>query len=192
MRAVYKLANSSASLPRLTTNIIRALFLNLKDDSLVFLAGIVCRSHGIVEDKVMCVAALRHATSFLAAQPNVDFQTILPSLIVAILGTDVDIRGAALDCVAVLASNHKDLRAIYGFDTIYGEKSSVWRVFSSLLHLTHLRLLLLRQLAISECCGCVKLCQPYHRIEGPHRPRWKLFQDISSAASHSDKSGLEG
>ena len=124
MRAIYKLANSSASLPILTTNIIRALFLNLKEDSLVFLASVVVRSHDVKGDTATCVAALRHAASFLMAQPNVDFQTILPSLIVAISGVDIGIRAAAVDCVAVMANDHKDLSVVYGFDTIYGEQSS--------------------------------------------------------------------
>jgi len=96
----------------------------------VFLAGIVARSHKIEEDKGMCVAALRHAASFLAAQPNVDFQTILPSFIVAILGADVDIRAAAIDCLEIVADNHKDLHVVYGFDTIYGEKSGNCRISS--------------------------------------------------------------
>jgi U3 small nucleolar RNA-associated protein 10 len=123
MRAVYKLANSSPFLPILTTNIIRALFLSLKDDSLVFLAGIITRFHGVERDKAMCVAALRHAASFLSAQPDIDFQTIIPSLIVAISGGDIDIRVAAMDCVAVVANHKENLNAVYGFDTLYGEQS---------------------------------------------------------------------
>jgi U3 small nucleolar RNA-associated protein 10 len=106
---------------------------------LVFLLGIVTRSLDAKEDKAMCVAALRHAASFLAAQPNIDFQTILPSLFVAIWGEDIDIRYAATDCIAVVASNHEDLHAVYGFDTIYGDKSGTCRIYPSLLRLsTHL------------------------------------------------------
>jgi U3 small nucleolar RNA-associated protein 10 len=142
MHAVYKFANSFASLPILTTNVIRALFLKLQEDSLVFLAGIVARSYEVKEDKAMCVAALRHAASFLAAQPSVDFQTILPSLIVAISGADCSIRATAVDCITTMARDDNDLNAVYGFDTVYGEHSGTYRHFiSSLLYFIDPRLL---------------------------------------------------
>ena len=96
----------------------------------MFLISIVTRSHEVEEDKAICVAALRHAASFLTAQSKVDFQTILPSLIVAISGPDADIRAAAMDCVAIVASHHQDLTSVYGFDTIYGQKSGTYRGFS--------------------------------------------------------------
>jgi U3 small nucleolar RNA-associated protein 10 len=160
MRAIYKFANSFASLPILTTNIIRALFLNLQEDSLVFLASIVARSYEVKEDKAMCIAALRHAASFLAAQPSVDFQTILPSLIVAISATDVGIRAAAVDCVTTVARDDKDFNGVYGFDTVYGEHSSTFTHFiSSLLYVIDLHLLFVRQLAIFGFCRRVELCQ---------------------------------
>ncbi|KAJ7270888.1 hypothetical protein C8J57DRAFT_1507853 [Mycena rebaudengoi] len=40
MRTVYKLANSTASVPVLTIGLLRELFVNLKDDALAFLAGV--------------------------------------------------------------------------------------------------------------------------------------------------------
>jgi U3 small nucleolar RNA-associated protein 10 len=128
MRAVYKLANSSTSLPLLTTNIIRALFVSLKDDSLVFLIGVAIRSFEDKGEKGVCVAALRHAASFLAARPHIDFQTILPSLIILMHGTDSRIREAALDCVGIIARNDKDLSSVYGFDVVYGEESGTYRI----------------------------------------------------------------
>jgi U3 small nucleolar RNA-associated protein 10 len=76
------------SLPLLITNIMHALFLSLKDDSLIFLMGIVVRSLDVIEERGMCFAALCHATAFLAAHPNVDFQTILPALTIAMQGAD--------------------------------------------------------------------------------------------------------
>lgn len=128
-RTIYKVANSSASLPLLSTSIISSLFLSLKDDALVFLAGIVAHSFEVKANRGMCVAALRHAASFMTAQPNVDFQAVLPSLIVAMMGADVDIREAALECVSIMAKNHKELTVVYGFDALYGESSSVFPFF---------------------------------------------------------------
>jgi hypothetical protein len=134
MRAVYKLANFSGSLPLLITNIMRSLFLSLKDDSLVFLMGIVVRSLDVIEERGMCFAALRHAAAFLAAHPNVDFQTILPALIIAMQGADSRTREAALDCVTVMATNDKSLSSVYGFDTIYGDGSGTCRSYISWIH----------------------------------------------------------
>ena len=125
MGVVYKLANASPSLPSLTTNIIRALFVNLKDDSLVFLIGIVMQSLGINENRGHCTTALRHAAAFLKAKPNMDFQVILPSLVVAMQDADSGIREAALECVEVMAANNKEIQGVYAFDVIYGESSSM-------------------------------------------------------------------
>ena len=126
MGAVYKLANASPSLPSLTTNIIRALFVNLKDDSLVFLIGILMQSLGINENRGHCTTALRHAAAFLKAKPNVDFQVILPSLVVAMQDADSGIREAALECVELMAANNKEIQGVYAFDVIYGESSGMF------------------------------------------------------------------
>lgn len=131
LRDVYKVANSSASLPLLSTNIIRSLFLNLKDDSLVFLAGIITRSLSKPEDKGICVIALRHAYSFFQAQPNVDFQAVLPSLIIALQHINLDISEATLDCIAIMVTNHRNVDMLYGSDTIYGEGSGMIKFFVS-------------------------------------------------------------
>lgn len=123
MRAVYKLANSSTSLPLLTTNIIRILFVGLKDDSLVFLIGMVVRSLENKEERGLCIVALRHAASFLTARSRIDYQTILPSLIVLMRGNDSRIREAALDCVDIIANKRKKAKSVYAFDVVYGEGS---------------------------------------------------------------------
>lgn len=125
MRTVYKLANASPSLPALMANILRALFLSLKDDSLIFLMGILAQSQGVDENRSLCTAALRHAAAFLKAQPNVDFQAILPSLVIAMQDADSGIREAALECVGLMAANNKGMQVVYGFDVIYGEDSGM-------------------------------------------------------------------
>lgn len=123
-RNIYRLANASTSLPLLSISIIRTLFLNLKEDALAFLAGtLVCNLKENM-DRGVCVTAMRHIAAFMTAQPHIDFQNVLPSLVVAIADNDADVRQAALDCIAVMAANHTSLVAVYGFDTIYGEDSS--------------------------------------------------------------------
>ena len=166
MGTVYKLANALPSLPSLTTNILRTLFVNLKDDSLVFLIGILMQSLGTNGNRGLCVTALRHATSFLKAQPNVDFQVILPSLVVAMQDADSGIREAALECVEVMVANNKDIQVVYGFDVIYGESSGVLHLMfchglsnvKSSCSLT----------AILGCCRLVKVFASNPRIQGSY------------------------
>ncbi|KZT03292.1 uncharacterized protein LAESUDRAFT_744673 [Laetiporus sulphureus 93-53] len=131
MRAVYYLSNSTASLPLLSTNLLRALFMNLADDALVFLAG-VWTSPSVKGDNGSMhvrVAALYHAVAFLeahcATEHYIDFQTILPSILVALQDAELRVREAALECVAILAklAQAKEVSSIYAYDTIYGQTS---------------------------------------------------------------------
>ncbi|KAJ7452113.1 hypothetical protein B0H11DRAFT_1742292 [Mycena galericulata] len=122
MRTVYKLANSSAAVPVLTIGLLRELFVSLKDDALAFLAGLWTTT----TDNSLCVAALRHAAAFLEAHKEeadgVDFQTILPSLIICLQSAERDIRAAALDCISLLGDlAEQPFSAVYAFDVIYGE-----------------------------------------------------------------------
>ncbi|KAJ7146113.1 hypothetical protein C8R44DRAFT_600928 [Mycena epipterygia] len=129
MRTVYKLANSSAVVPLLTVGLLRELFINLKDDALGFLAGLWTACLASAAGNSTCVVALRHAAAFLEAHiaeaDGVDFQTILPSLIICLQSSEPEIRAAALDCISLqrnLAAQR--FSAVYAFDAIYGESES--------------------------------------------------------------------
>jgi U3 small nucleolar RNA-associated protein 10 len=104
------------------------LFINIRDDALAFLAGIWSTPSSDEEDGQCRVTSLRHAAAFLEAHnvrnDFVDFQTILPSLIVALQTLDAREREAASDCMAVLFRlTEKRFFTVYGFDTIYGQNS---------------------------------------------------------------------
>ncbi|KAJ7762738.1 hypothetical protein DFH07DRAFT_813302 [Mycena maculata] len=129
MRSVYKLANSSANTLLLTIALIRELFINLKDDTLAFLAGIWTTCLASAADHSICVVALRHAAAFLEAHKEeadgVDFQTILPSLLVCLQSAEREIRAAALDCISILATLVEGrLSVVYALDVIYGESDA--------------------------------------------------------------------
>jgi U3 small nucleolar RNA-associated protein 10 len=122
MRSVYKLANSTIA--PLSTNLLETLFENLKDDSLAFLAGLWTNS---VNHEIR-VAALHHAAAFLEAHRSmeqfVDFQTILPSLCVALQTLDTRGKEAAFGCISqMVLLTEKPFSVVYGFDTIYGDSS---------------------------------------------------------------------
>ncbi|KAI0052438.1 hypothetical protein FA95DRAFT_1483564 [Auriscalpium vulgare] len=124
-RVVYRLANSSTNLPVISGFLVRALFMNLAEDTLAFLAGIW--TSGPSDTRRV---ALAHAVAFLAAhegpQNVIDFQTVLPAVLVALTDEDAAIRAQATEVLRWM----KILRetghptSVYAFDTIYGKNSS--------------------------------------------------------------------
>ncbi|KAI0354312.1 hypothetical protein OH77DRAFT_530067 [Trametes cingulata] len=136
MRDVYRLSNSSAYLALLSTHLLRALFVNLGDDALAFLAGIwLTASPGPgstlqLEQSHVQYAALRHAGAFLEAhvvtQRTIDFQTVLPAMLVMLQSPDASVRESANKCIAVIhkLSASKEAEAVYAFDAIYGTDSA--------------------------------------------------------------------
>ncbi|KAG6857013.1 hypothetical protein H0H87_010685 [Tephrocybe sp. NHM501043] len=126
IRKVYKVANISSSAPTFTTNVLQSLFIGLKSDALAFLAGIWTGTSNDEGADDLRTVALYHAAAFLQAHAleddGVDFQTILPSLLVAIQSTDVGRRDVALTCVSTLSQlADRKFKTVYGFDTIYGK-----------------------------------------------------------------------
>jgi U3 small nucleolar RNA-associated protein 10 len=126
MRDVYRLANVSTSLPTLSSAILQLLFLGLKDQSLSFLSGIWTSSDQ--EHRALKATSLLHAAAFIEAHiledDGIDFQTILPSLLVALHDSDSQISQAASECISriwILADRRLD--SVYQFDVIYGRSS---------------------------------------------------------------------
>jgi len=128
MRSIYKLANASSNVPVLATILLQTLFVSLKQDALAFLAGIWAT--GEKEDfKESRPVALLHAAAFLEAHiledDGTDFQTILPTLFVALQNPDQQVCQGALECISrirILAS--RKLSSVYRFDVIYGRSDS--------------------------------------------------------------------
>ncbi|KAI0270487.1 hypothetical protein BC834DRAFT_967272 [Gloeopeniophorella convolvens] len=126
MRAVYRIANSSSSLPPIPASLLRAQFIHLADDALAFLVGVWLTE----EDAGLRRAALSHALAFIAAhevtEHAIDFQTVLPALFVALGDADRGVRHQASGCVQLLArlSMAKQASGVYAFDTIYGKDTS--------------------------------------------------------------------
>lgn len=133
LRAVYALSNSSAKLPVLSLNLLRALFVNLGDESLGFLVGIWLhppRTGKGTDGDHLRTAALLHAAAFLeahcATEHWLDFQTILPPLLVSLQNADRRVREAAVSCVHNLVKLvEKEPSAIYAYDAIYGPASNL-------------------------------------------------------------------
>ncbi|KIP06398.1 hypothetical protein PHLGIDRAFT_128310 [Phlebiopsis gigantea 11061_1 CR5-6] len=131
MRKVYSLVNSSSAFPALSSYLTTSLFMGLGEDALKFLAGIWLRSRvNSAHFEPARYSALKHAAAFMEAhfssQRFVDFQTVLPAILVAAQNGNHRIREAALDCVAAMVrlAQAKSPIAVYAFDVIYGESSA--------------------------------------------------------------------
>ncbi|KAG5637085.1 hypothetical protein H0H81_005818 [Sphagnurus paluster] len=125
-RKIYRLANASGSTPVFTTHILETLFTSLQGDSLAFLAGIWMAPIQAKAESLLRTVALSHAAAFLQAHVSeddgVDFQTILPALLVALQISEADARHAALACISHLCQlADRKLTSVYSFDTIYGK-----------------------------------------------------------------------
>lgn len=149
IRKLYQLANLYIPVV-FAVHVLSLLFTNLGEDSLAFLASVwtadepVLRAScpsadaGGAHDAEMAdqlrIASLRHAAAFLEAhsQPqspsqSVDFQTILPALLLAIQRPNIHIRQAAVDCIfALRASAQRTFSTVYALDWIYGKDTREW------------------------------------------------------------------
>ncbi|KAI0295094.1 armadillo-type protein [Multifurca ochricompacta] len=132
LRSMYKLANSSSSLSVIPASLLRSQFIHLADDALAFLVGIWLSE----EDAHLRRTALCHAFAFIAAHEAtehvMDFQTVLPALLVALGDPDRAVRYQAAECVQLLVrlSTAKQASGVYAFDTIYQKSTSQLKYLS--------------------------------------------------------------
>ena len=119
-------------MPALSATLTKTLFVSLGEDALKFLAGIWLQPRTVqVAFEPAQYSALKHAAAFMEAhystQRFVDFQTMLPAVLVGVQFNDRRLREAALDCVASLArlSQAKNPSDVYAFDAIYGASSGM-------------------------------------------------------------------
>ena len=133
MTTIYALANAASTLPLLSAYLLRALFISLRDDALVFLAGVWSSSaskdpNGETRTQVQS-AALAHASAFLiaheVAQGSIDFQTIVPLILAVFESPTQPVRAAAVQCLSILGrlGQMGKPKAVHAFDTVYGPHS---------------------------------------------------------------------
>jgi U3 small nucleolar RNA-associated protein 10 len=81
------------------------------------------------------ILALLHSAAFLEAHiledDGIDFQTILPLLLVALQDPDAQIRQGALECISrIRILSDRKLSSVYRFDTVYGDSEREQSSFS--------------------------------------------------------------
>ena len=139
MRRTYNLVNSSSTLPSLSSQLTTNLFVSLGEDALKFLAGVWLQPRSATSGfQSYQYSALKHAAAFFEAhfssQRYVDFQTVLPAVLVAVQYENRRLREAALECIFALEriSQAKNPSAVYAFDAIYGTSSGMAKYYTIL------------------------------------------------------------
>ncbi|KAG8875602.1 snoRNA-binding rRNA-processing protein utp10 [Tulasnella sp. 331] len=133
-RSIYALVNSASSFCPLATTLLQGVFVNIKDEALVFLVGVCTDEHSPPSLQRL---ALDHAKAFLLVQlasqtiSAMDFQVIVPALLVALSSSDRSVRTVATECIECLHKMHSDRRAsVYAVDSIYGKHTSALQILS--------------------------------------------------------------
>ncbi|KAG7098539.1 hypothetical protein E1B28_000475 [Marasmius oreades] len=130
MRHIYKICNSLS--PALKKHLLCKVFLSLKDDALLFFAGIFSSKcydserDDLVKNQ-MKASALHYASAFVEAaedseEAGIDFQTIVPCLLVALQDKALEVRKGATELLArIKRSTKKKFGSVYAFDIVYGD-----------------------------------------------------------------------
>ncbi|ORX37624.1 hypothetical protein BD324DRAFT_650190 [Kockovaella imperatae] len=122
--SLYALSNSDILPVQLSQAILRSVLTQLRDDALIFLASVWTAG-----PRHARVAALRHALSYLNAQSSsgrekLDFQLIIPALLVAMQDKSKDVRTAAVGLLEKVSGVVEDGGSeTYALNSIYGARS---------------------------------------------------------------------
>ena len=124
---LYALVNSNYLPPTLSRVLLRSLLTQLNEDALPFLASVYASPS---LSSALRIAALRHATAFVSAHASaeegkaVDFQMVLPSLLVAMQDSNQDVREAGLGVLKAVGGLIRiGTGEIFALDTFYGSQS---------------------------------------------------------------------
>ncbi|RXK39692.1 hypothetical protein M231_03047 [Tremella mesenterica] len=130
-RSLYNTANGRNLPPTLAKGLLRHLFTQVADQSLLFLASVWTSS----DLSSIRVAALTHARAFIdaATSPDgsstTDFQVIVPAILLAVQDQAKEIREAAVELLSSVKRSQPLSAAsnieIYALDNIYGLRSNM-------------------------------------------------------------------
>ncbi|WVQ74325.1 U3 small nucleolar RNA-associated protein 10 [Cryptococcus sp. DSM 104548] len=127
---VYLWANTAILPAPIAQALLRSLLTQLGEDALLFFAS-VWTSPSALFPAALRTSALRHALAFIRAyasipatpqNPPVDFQVILPQVLIALQDSERQVRQAAVD-VLKSVSGGETMGDVYALDVVYGERS---------------------------------------------------------------------
>ncbi|KAF8654764.1 hypothetical protein AX16_003419 [Volvariella volvacea WC 439] len=125
MKDVYRVANTLFHLP---TRVLNTIFNAIDGDSLALLASVWADPPKYIDPEHLRAVALMHGIAYLKAHLDqdirIDFQTIIPSLLVALQSPAPNCRELALEVISILRQlANSSFTSVYKFDTIYGDAS---------------------------------------------------------------------
>ena len=108
---------------QLGKSLLRMLFAQIGEETLLFLASVWTNGSN---RSSLRVAALRHATAFVKAYAgsDVDFQLIVPAVLMALHDSETGVREVAAGLPALISQLCSGATHVYALDTIYGDRSS--------------------------------------------------------------------
>jgi U3 small nucleolar RNA-associated protein 10 len=123
--SLYAVVNLAGLSPGMSTNLLRALFWNLGEDALLFLASVWTESS--VDIGVRC-AALRHGQAFILAcigeKTRQDFQCVLPSVLAVLSDDSQELRRSAIGMIEAINKNVEEKSPrVYALERVYGSSS---------------------------------------------------------------------
>ncbi|KAJ8075131.1 snoRNA-binding rRNA-processing protein utp10 [Marasmius tenuissimus] len=129
VRDVYEVSSSLGSSFR--RHVLCKLFKSLKSDAMLFFAGIFASDrYGSDNHAEIKEFALHHAAAFVEAaddseEAGIDFQTVIPCLLVALQNQHAEVRRAATVLLSkIKKSTERKFESVYAFDVVYGNSEA--------------------------------------------------------------------
>lgn len=135
---IYLWANIAILPANVAHFLLRSLLTQLGEEALLFFSSIWTSSTSPVP---LRISALKHALAFIHAyatlptspaaqgQP-VDFQVVLPQILIALQDSDKDVRRVAVDVLRSVEGG-EGMGDVYALDTIYGDRSEMTQLLKS-------------------------------------------------------------
>ena len=124
---LYIWSNSSILPLDLSKALLRSLFAQLGQDALVFFASVWTSTR----PAGLRASALKHALAYIRAhsdlQGGIDFQSIIPAILIALQDGDKSVRTSGVAVLQAVLDVSKSSDNVYSLDTIYGDRSSEYR-----------------------------------------------------------------
>ncbi|OWZ73272.1 U3 small nucleolar RNA-associated protein 10 [Cryptococcus neoformans] len=136
---IYLWANTAILPANVAQSLLRSLLTQLGEEALLFFSSIWTSS---MSPSPLRISALKHALAFIHAyatlptspaaqgQP-VDFQVVLPQILIALQDSDKDVRRVAVDVLRSVEGG-EGMGDVYALDTIYGDRSEMTQLLKSI------------------------------------------------------------
>lgn len=139
-RNIYSLTNNFKLNPTLAKTLLAMTFSSLGNSVLGFLTRIFTSSADEGSSTLLRLASISHCSAFLKAflpskegeteTPSIDFQTIVPALLIALSDEKDQVRWKAIECLQIVKEINERCKKqngkveVWEYDRIYGERES--------------------------------------------------------------------